>query len=87
MKDMCVYYIQLRGRVDEAEVNAMSPLQMVWQKLDAEGSHFTAHTDQTGLVGLLRHLHNLGFILLGVQRDQTFEETALSSAGSRRQPL
>jgi hypothetical protein len=29
----------------------------------------------------------LGFILLGVQRAQTFEGTALPSAGSRRQLL
>lgn len=63
---MCVYHIQLRGVVDEAEVNAMSPLQMVRECGATAVTQFSIHTDQSGLIGLMRHLHNLGFIFLSV---------------------
>lgn len=70
MNDMCVYYIQLRGAVDEAEVNTMSPLQMTRQRVDATGTLCSVHTDQSGLVGLLRYLHDRGFLLLSFQRNE-----------------
>lgn len=65
---MCVYRVQLRGEVDEAEINTMSPLHMTRQRMDTAGSLFFVHTDQSGLIGLLRHLHDLGFILLSFRR-------------------
>lgn len=64
MNDMYVYRVQLRGKVDEAEINTMSPLQMTRQQMDTAGTFFFVHTDQSGIIGLLRHLHNRGFILL-----------------------
>ena len=67
MKDMCVYEVQIRGQVDEAEVNALSPLQMVRTGGNRGMTQFTVHTDQSGLIGLLRHLHNLGFVFLLIQ--------------------
>ena len=70
MNDMCVYRIQLRGVVDEIDVNAMSPLQMTGQGVVAAGTYFSVHTDQSGLVGLLRHLHDQGFLLLSFQRSE-----------------
>jgi hypothetical protein len=68
MDDMCLYHIQLRGQIDEAEVNPMSPLEMTRQQLDTAGTCFSVHTDQSGLVGLLRHLHDRGFLFLSLQR-------------------
>jgi len=62
----CVYHIQLRGQVDEEEVNAMSPLFLVQEEGDTAVTQFSVDTDQSGLVGLLRHLHGLGFIFLSV---------------------
>jgi len=68
MNDIFTYHIQLRGQVDEGEINAMSPLQMTVEQADATATLFTVRTDQSGLVGLLRHLHGLGFAFLCVSR-------------------
>ena len=73
MNDMCTYHIQLRGQVDEGEINAMSPLQMTVQRADTTATLFTVRTDQSGLIGLMRHLHGLGFVLVSVSRADTEE--------------
>jgi hypothetical protein len=66
MNDICTYHIQLRGQVDEDEINAMSPFQMTVERVDQAATLFTVCTDQSGLVGLMRHLHGLGFVFLSV---------------------
>jgi hypothetical protein len=74
MDKLCTYQIEVRGQVDENDLNAMSPLQMTLVRMGAfeEGQHgstfFTIHTDQSGLIGLLRHLHARGFVFLSVRR-------------------
>jgi hypothetical protein len=70
MDDICAYLIQLRGRVDEAEINAMSPLQLTVKEVDVASTLLTVNTDQSGLIGLMRHLHGLGFVFLSVKREQ-----------------
>jgi hypothetical protein len=70
MDDICAYLIQLRGRVDEAEINAMSPLQLTVKEVDIASTLLTVNTDQSGLIGLMRHLHGLGFVFLSVKREQ-----------------
>lgn len=62
------YHIQIRGMVDEAEINAMSPLEMRVVQVETAVSTLIIHTDQSGLIGLLRHLHSLGFNLLSINR-------------------
>lgn len=78
MNDMCEYHIRVRGRVDEAEINAMSPIQLVREQGETTLSQFAARTDQSGLIGLLRHLHDRGFLLLSFQRgkEATGRDTA-----------
>lgn len=66
MHDICTYQIEVRGQVDEDDLNAMSPLQMTVVRGDAAATLFTICTDQSGLIGLLRHLHGRGFVLLSV---------------------
>ena len=68
LNDISNYHIQLRGRVDEGDINATSPLQMDVVHVGAAGTLITVRTDQSGLNGLLRHLHGLGFVLLCVSR-------------------
>ncbi|MDY6878479.1 MAG: hypothetical protein SWK90_20055 [Chloroflexota bacterium] len=70
MNDVCTYLIRLRGQVDESDLNAMSPIQMTVVRADTVATLFTIHTDQSGLIGLLRHLHGHGFVLLSVNREQ-----------------
>jgi len=66
MNDIGTYYIQLRGQVDEDEINATSPLRVTVERPNQAATLLTVRTDQSGLVGLLRHLHGLGFVLLSV---------------------
>jgi hypothetical protein len=65
--DSCVYHIQIRGEINEAEINDMSPLHMQREWMDTAVTQFSVHTDQSGLVGLLRHLHGLGFVFLSIK--------------------
>ena len=73
MNDTFAYHIRLRGQVDGSEINVMSPLEITVERADAGATLFTVCTDQSGLVGLLRHLHGLGFVFLFVSRAGTDE--------------
>ena len=66
MHDMCNYQIEVRGQVDVKSFNATSPLQTTVIRTDKAATLFTIRTDQSGLIGLIRHLHGQGFVLLSV---------------------
>lgn len=68
MNDLCNYFIRIAGRVDEHDVNAMSPLAMQVERVESDSTWLSVHTDQSGLIGLMRHLHGLGFVLLCLER-------------------
>lgn len=68
MNDLCRYYVQVAGRVDEHEVNGMSPVEMKVERVEGDSTWLSVHTDQSGLVGLMRHLHGLGFVFLSLGR-------------------
>jgi hypothetical protein len=68
MNDLCTYQIQLSGQVNESEVNVMSPIHITLKKADPEATLFTVCTDQSGLVGLVRHIHGKGFLFLSIVR-------------------
>ncbi len=69
MSDLCVYRLRLRGQVDAAALNGLSPLAIMVDDADAESTHFHVYTDQAGLIGLMRHLHALGFVFLAVEME------------------
>lgn len=66
--DIYTYQIEVPGRVDEVELNALSPFELKIVRSDPRATCFTVRTDQSGLVGLLRHLHGRGFTILSVTR-------------------
>ena len=66
----CVYHIQLRGQVNEEEINEMSPLLLVREAGDTAVTQLSVATDQSGLIGLMRHLHGLGYVFLSVSCEQ-----------------
>ncbi len=70
MHAICTYHIEVRGQVDENTFNAMSPLQMTVVREDTAATLFTICADQSGLIGLIRHLHGRGFVLLSVYRER-----------------
>ncbi|MCS6826446.1 MAG: hypothetical protein NZ553_07530 [Caldilinea sp.] len=65
--DRRVYRIVVRGQVDEEFVAAYCPAaaEMTW---DGEATCLSnIHTDQAGIVGLVRHLHSLGYFILALE--------------------
>lgn len=72
MDDICTYQIEVRNGFDENAFNAISPLQMtvVRVKADPAATLLAVHADQSGLIGLLRHLHQQGYVLLSVYRER-----------------
>jgi hypothetical protein len=74
MSDQHTYLIQLRGSTDVDELNALTPLQMT--EVHSEGTTMlvTVSADQAGLIGLLRHLHGLGFQFLSITCQSLHQE-------------
>jgi len=63
---MQTYAILLRDRIDPQEIGAASPLRMEVDCLEGQNTKFEVHTDQSGIIGLLRYLHGRGFVILSV---------------------
>ena len=66
LNDIRIYQIEIQGRADEDDLNAIVPLHMTVIQGDAQSTLFLVRTDQSGLVGLLRTLHGRGLVLLSV---------------------
>lgn len=69
MNDTYTYQIEVRGQIDEHDINTTSPIQMTVVQVDTTLTSLTVRTDQSGLIGLIRHLHGRGFVLLSVNCD------------------
>jgi hypothetical protein len=69
MHELCTYRVEVRDQVDEKAFNATSPLQIKVVRADPAATLSTVYTDQSGLIGLIRHLHRQGFVLLSVTRE------------------
>lgn len=70
MHDIRTYHIEIRGQVDEDTFSATSPFEMTVVWTGPAATLFTVRTDQSGLIGLLRHLHRQGFVLYSVHRER-----------------
>ncbi len=69
MHDIFTYHIEVHAELDEQSFNAASPLQVSVEWTNATATRFTVYADQSGLIGLLRHLHRQGFMILAVLRE------------------
>lgn len=70
MDEIYTYRLEVQGRVDEKEFNAMSPMRAVIVRSEPGATCFAVSTDQSGIIGLIRHLHRRGFILLSIYRER-----------------
>lgn len=66
MDKLHTYHIEVRGRIDEPDLNATSPIQMAISGTDVDSMRLTVYTDQSGLIGLIRHLHGLKLAILSL---------------------
>ena len=66
MQGVFTYRIEVRDPVDEGELNSISPLKMAVVRANEAVTVLTICSDQAGLIGVIRHLHRRGFILLSI---------------------
>jgi hypothetical protein len=64
------YHIEVQGQLEEKSFNALSPLRIKDVKVGPVATLFTLCADQSGLIGLIRYLHQQGFMLLSILRDR-----------------
>jgi hypothetical protein len=67
MNDSRRYLIELGDSVAECDINGLSPVAVTAKSGEQAATELAACCDQSGLIGLLRHLHGLGFELLSVR--------------------
>jgi hypothetical protein len=70
MQAIYTYCLKVQDRVDEKIFNATSPLRITVVRVGPDATLFTICADQSGLIGLIRHLHGQGFVLLSVYRER-----------------
>jgi hypothetical protein len=68
MQEICTYLIEIQGKLEEKEFNQTSPYRITEVRAKPDATLFTIYADQSGLIGLVRHLHHHGFVLLSMQR-------------------
>jgi hypothetical protein len=68
MQETYTYQIGVQGQVDEKDFNGTSPIQVTVKRTESMATLFTLQADQSGFVGLIRHLHHQGFEILSVTR-------------------
>jgi hypothetical protein len=68
-KSMYTYQVRVENGFDAEAFNATGPLQIVSARREAASTLLRIHTDQSGLIGVLRSLHQQGYVLLSVSRD------------------
>ena len=61
MHELSTYHIEVRGQIDESDLNARSPRRATLVRTDPGSTHFAICADQSGLIGMIRHLHDRGY--------------------------
>ncbi|MBE2222020.1 MAG: hypothetical protein IAF02_10785 [Anaerolineae bacterium] len=83
MQGIYTYHVEVQDEVDEAVFNAASPIQVQGVRLNGANSRLIIYADQSGLIGLIRHLHQQGFVLLSVFREPFFQEKGNENSNRR----
>jgi hypothetical protein len=60
------YEIRLKGRLDQDFLQSYCPAGTTLTCEEGRTCLSNIRTDQSGIIGLLRNLHNLGFIILSL---------------------
>ena len=70
MQAVCIFHIRVQGQLEEHNFNALSPYQITQVCEGQDSTRLAIHADQSGLIGLLRHLHQQGYLLLSIDRQE-----------------
>jgi hypothetical protein len=67
--DVRTYKIRIQGRVADEDIRATSPLPFTIEQVEGTNTSITLRADQSGIIGLIRHLHGLGLVLISISCD------------------
>lgn len=70
MQHICRYHIEVRSDLDEDAFNIASPVHIKLVEQSPDSARFMILADQSGLIGLIRHLHRQGIPLLSITRSE-----------------
>lgn len=62
--DVRNYTIQIHGCVEVEDIHASSPFPFAIEQNEGIHTTITLQTDQSGIIGMIRHLHGLGLTLI-----------------------
>lgn len=68
LQNTYIYQIEVEGSINEEIFNTASPIQIEVENIQHSITLITVYTDQSGIIGLLRHLHRLGFVVIALNR-------------------
>ena len=64
--DQRSYTLKLAGLLEDDFISAYCPPETVVLRQDNTTNLTNLHTDQSGMIGLIRNLHNLGYTILSM---------------------
>lgn len=67
---MRTYTLKLRGDLDEDFATSFCPPETTLSRAEETLTLSNLHTDQSGLIGLIRQLHNLGHVIISLNSEQ-----------------
>lgn len=68
MNELWRYSIRIKEQIDRDDINRISPVKVNQARIENSHTMCELTTDQAGLIGVLRHLHQRGFTIIGVHR-------------------
>lgn len=85
INDVRTYKIRMQGKVEEEDINPTSPMRLTLEQVGETSTSVTLLTDQSGLIGLIRHLHGLGLVLLSIDSHvETLSDRCSQILGDRQ---
>ena len=66
------YTIKVNGYVDQDDINAASPVILNVDRANESATNLSVCADQSGLIGIIRHLHSMGYVIMSVLVNETF---------------
>jgi hypothetical protein len=76
INDVHTYQIKIQGQIEEDDISRTSPHRFTVELAPDSNTSIMLQTDQSGLIGLLRHLHGLGLVILSVHNSLESDESS-----------
>jgi hypothetical protein len=64
--DLRTYQIHIQGQLEVEDISPFSHMGLVIEHVEGPNTSITLRTDQSGMIGLIRHLHGLGLVLISM---------------------